>query len=121
MYNILFVGEKVNRRKSNIPFDRRMGCGKFLHEAIYYLENNPWISVDFDNTFKNNRLNKCLLIRQYDYNRVIALGRIAYKELNKLGVNCKYIPHPAFFKRFHSKEGINGYSQLILEEIFNGK
>jgi len=120
MYRYLFVGEQVNKRKSDIPFDKRYNSGKFLHDSIIYLENIEWIKVDFDNIYKGRKLNKSIKRKQYKYNEIIALGRVAEKELNRMNINCIYVPHPSFFKRFHSKEGINKYSQIILEAIANG-
>lgn len=122
MRTILFVGERVNSKVSNIPFDDRMGSGKFLHKALISL---PWYLVvncafNFDNVYKGNRINKELIEKALLYDRVIALGNIAFKELNKMNIICSKISHPSFYKRFKSRRGFKGYSKVIEEAIRNG-
>jgi hypothetical protein len=120
--NILFVGEKCNHKKSNIPFDKHYPTGRFLYSALNRLPHYIFLRNDFDftNIFINNEVNISLKSRQYYYDIIIALGRVAEKELKKMNIDCKYIEHPSYFRRFRSKEGVKKYSQLILE-VINGR
>lgn len=121
MFKILFIGEQVNRKRSNIPFDNRYNSGKFLCDALVYGFRATVISgvfkFYFDNSIVNGRINK-KLINKSKGKTVIALGNIADKILTELKIKHKKVPHPAFFKRFRSKEGYKGYGYLLYEVIY---
>jgi hypothetical protein len=121
MFRILFVGEQVNLNKSKIPFDERYNSGKFLCDALAYgfsgYISRGMFKFYFNNSIVNGKINK-KLINKSRGKKVIALGNIADKVLTGLRIKHKKLPHPAFFKRFRSKEGYKGYGYLLFEEIY---
>lgn len=120
---ILLVGEKVNSKVSNKPFDRRFNSGAYLHSALLEIKLIYPIEIDtivhLDNAIMNGKINKRLKVKSLQYDKIITLGNIADKILNKLEINHKTIVHPAFHKRFRSKEGIKGYAKLLEDVIYD--
>lgn len=105
---ILLVGEKVNLRNSNIPFDRRMGSGKFLHQALLNFSQAKY-RFDFDNAIVNNKDNTNLIKKSKNYQVIVSLGNTSKRILDKLSIPSVKIEHPSFVKRFKSKLGIYKY------------
>jgi hypothetical protein len=121
MFKVLFVGEQVNKNKSNIPFDNRYNSGLFLCKALAYgfsgYISRGMFKFYFDNSIINGRINK-KLVNKSKGKTVVALGNAADKILTDLKIKHKKLPHPAFFKRFRSKEGYKGYGYLLFKEIY---
>jgi hypothetical protein len=120
MKKILLVGERCNIKISNIPFDRRMGCGKFLYESLLHLfeyVQDTSFKFYFNNVIVNGKINKTLKNKSKG-KTVIALGNAADKVLTELKIKHKKLQHPAFFKRFRSKEGSKRYGYLLYKEIY---
>lgn len=101
---VLLVGERTShpeRNKYHAPFCSVKGCSGWLNAKLEEAEIPErelfWINaLDNDGTPMDLR-------RIYDELQprdVIALGRIAERQLQKFGIEHKQVPHPQSWKRF---------------------
>jgi len=102
---VLLVGEQTSHPEQNkyhIPFCSIKGCSGWLNtkleEAQIPEEQLFWVNA------LNNDGSQADLRRIYDDlepRAVIALGRVAERQLLKFGIKHEQVPHPQSWKRFN--------------------
>ena len=106
---VLIVGDKpapstkMENRVNCVPFASVAHSSLYLNLALdkaNILESDlAWVNArDYDDKETESRL------LSHEWLKIIALGGIAEAWVNKHGKSCLKIPHPSYWKRFHSKE-----------------
>lgn len=107
---ILIVGDKPapstkeEARINCIPFAAFWHSSLFLNikleEANIPESNLAWVNArDFDDNPTSYNV-----FPDWKWKKIIALGGVAEKWVKKAGLECSTVPHPSYWKRFHSKE-----------------
>lgn len=100
---MVIVGEKLNERITWIgkPFDKGISS-EFLYsclreasitESKTYFVNADKLTVE-----------EAMLLQHGDTQPWLALGNEAHERLNELQITHAHIPHPQYWKRFHSNQ-----------------
>lgn len=106
---ILIVGEKPNPNKDwkpeRVPFCSNGHCSGWLNKKLddCNIDENKlqWLNAFDDYGVETSREE---LLKRLPAIKVIALGNVASKWLDKNDVEHVKIPHPQYWKRFKSKE-----------------
>lgn len=115
---LLFVGEGPGRGSAPLPswpwcgnehnFDASSWFNAAVHRLALDESGMAFMNVQFRDGTVDPHLDQ--MIWEADAKRVIALGRIADKELTRLGIDHQAVVHPQYHKRFMSK---TSYSELL--------
>ncbi len=97
---VLFVGDRSNE-PFDLPFMGETGCSVFLHRCLAsagYREADMAFTNAFTRDGSPRRLTESVAPGQ----TVVALGRGAQQVLHQCGIAHTWLPHPQYWKRFHS-------------------
>lgn len=124
---ILIVGEQPNKRKTTVdlPFFAVTSSSGFLNQAVYdagALEHNlaftnaipirETISTSGWRRYRRARDLQAVVKSLPNFKHAVALGKVAARVCREQGIPYFEVPHPSYWKRFHSKD-FNGYVKLI--------
>jgi hypothetical protein len=109
--SMLLVGE---RRAFAPPYPPAFGpfpatSGHYIFSNMIDVMGDGINRVGFANAYEEDLL---ALWKSVYSPKVVALGNLAFNELNDVGVPCGAVPHPQYIRRFHHKHG-RWYVNLI--------
>lgn len=119
MKHALLLGENPNpkiipcdRWEKAVAFDdSRPGSGRWLKAALSHPNLTGW-KFTLENAVTIHRVEETLPC----FDAVVALSRIVSDAFR-----IPYVPHPAYYKRFHSREGTAGWARLLLVALNYGE
>lgn len=98
----VLVGDTLNKNTTwlGLPFDGGP-CSMYLNDCIKqsFVEDSDIYFVNSDTLTQDEAT-----YLNYPWTKFVALGAKASKRLTRLGIEHKSIPHPQYWRRFHSKE-----------------
>lgn len=113
---VLLLGDRHN--PNNDPWYRAAfgpwgGSGKWLMETLLDLPPKELSGLALANALEEDLPFLMDAIRPAS---VVALGRNAEAECERLGIQCGYVPHPQWYRRFRHARGAE-YLGLICDQV----
>lgn len=117
---MLWVGERTskNRLDWDLPFHNLTGCSKYLWDSLQALglEDNRGAWVNTYDLAKHPRDMTAVVAILPQLRKVVALGTVAAVACARQGVKASQVPHPAFWKRFHTDDHAS-YQKLLRKAL----
>lgn len=100
--------------------DDRLSAASWFNRAIHHLAVRE-DRMTFTNASAEGGDYLPSLLKTHADSSVIALGLIANQRIRSLGHRSHLVAHPSWHRRFHFKEGPEGYAEILREAMKDGR